>query len=340
MLAALVVVLATAFVLYYHFLRRPSHAVNGPATLQRKFSSHTAGAQAIEFSPADNTLASGSIDGTVKIWSRDDGRIVRDLQHAQGVTALAYSPDGNYLATASYDSIVRLWQVSDGRLIKTFPGHAGTVWSVAFSPDGQILASGGEDKVINLWNLGQGNLLRTLAGHDLNVWSVTFHPDGRKLASSSFDKTIKIWDVQTGKLERTLDAHTQAVLEVDFSSDGKNLVSCGDDSLVRIWDENWSVKFTLTGSEHVYACAFSPDGKQVLSGGRDRSTFGELLQNFLGLTENNKGVSVRLWNAADGSLVQSFAEHADDVYGVAFSWDGKWFASAGLDKRVSLWRLP
>lgn len=48
-------------------------------------------------------------------------------------------------------------------------------------------------------------------------------------------------------------------------------------------------------------------------------------------------ISVRLWNAVDGTLVQSFAVHADDVYGVGFSKGSKWFA--GLDNRVAVWLL-
>lgn len=340
MAAALAVVCASSYILYYHFLRQPSRAVSGSATLFRTYGGHTSGVQAVDFSPTGETFASGSIDGTVRIWRRDNGQVILDLKHPVGITSLVYSPDGSTLATGCYDGKVRLWRLSDGTVIKTFDGSADTVWSVAFSPDGKTLASGGEDKTIRLWNVAQGDLLKTFTGHVLNIWSVTFSPDGNKLASGSFDKTIKIWDVRTGKPERTIDGHTQAVLEVDFSPEGKRLVSCGDDSTVRIWNtEDWSLVNTLTGSEHVYTVAFSPDGSQILSGGRDRSTFGELLQNFLGEAENNKGVTVRLWNAADGRLIQSFAENADDVTSVAFSTDGKWIASGSLDKRVCVWRL-
>ena len=178
------------------------------------------------------------------------------------------------------------------------------------------------------------------AGHALNVWSVTFSPDGGKLASGSFDTTIKIWNVQTGKLEHTIIGHSQAVLEVDFSPDGTRLVSCGDDTTVNIWNaKDWALLRTLAGSEHVYGVAFSPDGKQIVSGGRDRTTFGELLQNFLGETEKNKNVTVRLWNAVDGTLLQAFADHANDVFAVAFSADGKAIASGGEDKQVLVYRL-
>jgi WD40 repeat protein len=340
LVAMLPVVCASLFILYYHFLRQPSQVVSGSVTLFRTFSGHTAGVQAVDFSPTGETFASGSIDGIARIWRRDKGQAILDLKHPVGVTALVYSPDGSTLASGSYDGKVRLWRLSDGTLMRTLDGSAETVWSVAFSPDGKSLASAGEDKTIRLWNVDQGDLLKTLSGHLLNIWSVTFSPDGNRLVSGSFDKTIKIWDRRTGQPERTIDGHTQAVLDVDFSPDGKRLVSCGDDSTVRIWNtQDWSLVNTLTGSEHVYSVAFSPDGNRILSGGRDRSTFGELLQNFLGETENNKGVTVRLWNAADGRLIQSFAENADDVMAVAFSPDGRWIASASLDKRVCVWQL-
>ncbi len=170
---------------------------------------------------------------------------------------------------------------------------------------------------------------------------MAFSPDGKKLASSSFDKTIKIWDLATGAAELTISEHSQAVLQVDFSSDGKLLASCGDDSTIRLWNtQDWSLTRTLSEDlEHVYACKFSPDGKELLSGSRDRSTFGEMLQTILGETERNRGVTVRLWKVTDGSVIQSFAEHFNDVHSVAFSTDGKWIAGGGADKTIRVWQV-
>lgn len=175
----------------------------------------------------------------------------------------------------------------------------------------------------------------------MNIWSVAFSPDGARLASGSFDEKILLWNVNDGQLIITLAGHTEAVLSVEFSKDGRYLVSCGDDSSVKLWNvaEGNLIRSFGGDAEHMYSVAFSPDGKRILSGGRDRSTLGELWQNFFGTSEANKGVTVRLWNSEDGGLMQTFSYHTNDVFSVAFSPDGAWFACASEDTTVSVWQL-
>jgi WD40 repeat protein len=184
-------------------------------------------------------------------------------------------------------------------------------------------------------------LLRTLEGHSLNVWSVAFSPDGKLLASGSFDKKINIWNVTDGKLIRTISGHSEAVLSVAFSKDGRYLASGSDDRTVKLWNvADGNLLRSFQGdSEHIYSVALSPDGKWLLSGGRDKNTLGELIQNIFGDSDSNKWVTVRLWNLEDGKLLQTFAQHSNDVFSVAFSPDSKWIASASEDKTVGVWQL-
>jgi WD40 repeat protein len=65
---ALAAVCASSYILYYHFLRQPSRPVSGSATLFRTLMGHSSGVEAVDFNPTGETLASGSIDGTARIW--------------------------------------------------------------------------------------------------------------------------------------------------------------------------------------------------------------------------------------------------------------------------------
>ena len=67
----------------------------------------------------------------------------------------------------------------------------------------------------------------------------------------------------------------------------------------------------------VRSVAFSPDGKQVVSGSNDET--------------------VRLWDAATGAALQTLEGHTDAVNSVAFSPDGKQVVSGSWDKTVRLW---
>lgn len=336
-----ILLLFTFVILYFQIWKKPIEINSGIAKHHLTFTGHSDVVWKAVFSPDGELIASASVDKTVKIWQKKDGQIIRTLQHPTGITALAFSSDGNYLATSSYDSNVRLWQVSDGALLKTFAGNGQTLWTVAFSPDGNTIATGGEDKSVKLWNVNDGSLLRTLEGHSLNIWWVAFSPDSSKVASASFDTNIKIWSVDDGQLIRTISGHTQAVLSVSFSKDGQYLVSSSDDSTAKLWNANDGklIRSFQEDSEHIYSVAISPDGKRLLTGGRDRNIVGEFIQNFFGASDTNKWVTVRLWNIEDGKLIQTFTDHSNDVFSVAFSPDGKWIATAGEDKSVNVLQL-
>ena len=63
--------------------------------------------------------------------------------------------------------------------------------------------------------------------------------------------------------------------------------------------------------------AFSPNGKQVVSGSKDKS--------------------VKLWNVETGTCESTMTRHSDTVTSVAFSADGRWVMSGSIDKTIRLW---
>jgi WD40 repeat protein len=233
-----------------------------------------------------------------------------------------------------------MWSLQDGTLRKTINAHERTAWCLNFKPGGKTIASSSEDGTIKLWNVEEGNLEQTLKGHKLTVWVIQFSPDGSKLASGSYDHEIKLWDSKDGSLIRALTGHTEAVVDLAFSPDGKILASTSDDKTIGLWNAaDGKLIRSLATPEHQQAATFSPDGKRLVTSGRDKPALGELLQNLLGDSKFNKGVSMRLWDVATGALLQTFSQHENDVNDVAFSPDGKTIVAASSDKTVSIWRV-
>ena len=335
----LLVIILVGFLTFYQFFYKSKRVDSGIAKLQSVFTGHQGIVTGVRFDRGDSLIISGSVDSTIKLWEPTSGRLVHQINHPGGISYLDLNKDAQYIVTGSYDRKVRLWN-TNGTLLKEFAGHQGTVWTVAFSDDATKIASSGDDAEIRIWDIASGQLLRTLKGHDRIVWSVKFSPDGTMLASASFDFTVKLWNVADGKVLWDNRQHTETVVDLAFSHDGRILASTSDDKTIKLWNVNEkSLIRTMKVAEHVQAAAFSPDDTRLMTGGRDKPMIGEFLQNFLGDSKMNKGVSARLWDVKSGKLLQTFTSHANDVMDVAYSHNGKLIATASADKTVEVWRI-
>ena len=114
---------------------------------------HIGAVWSIAFSPDGCILASGSNDGSIKLWNVSMDEVLQTLTgHGQAVYSVAFSPDGRILASGSNDETVKLWNVDTGQVLQTLQRHEGKVHSVVFNPTKRLLVSGSDDKTI-LWEV-------------------------------------------------------------------------------------------------------------------------------------------------------------------------------------------
>lgn len=276
----------------------------------------------VAFSPNGDILATGSWDGSARIWRTSDAYLVNTLSGNMGeVNSVAFSPNGALVVVGNRGHALQIWNVADGRLLRTITQHEGAVFGVAFSPDGQTLASASWDRTVRIWNFADGNLARTLGGHGGAVNAVTYSADGRLLASGSHDSNARIWRVADGQLLYTLSGHQDAVFSVAFSPNGQFLATGCCDRTVRIWRvADGKHLGTLTGHNGpVFSVAFSPNGQVIASGDYDRT--------------------IRLWRVTDGEPLNSAQRHGEGITSLSFSPDGVVLASGSFDATVRLWQI-
>jgi pimeloyl-ACP methyl ester carboxylesterase len=150
----------------------------------------------VSFDPSGETLAYGSIGGSVGILDTATGELIRELtDSSRNIGDVAYSPSGLWLAAGSDDNRIYLWDTANYKLVDQLKGHAGYVNGVTFNPAETLLVSGSHDKTVDIWNLAESKLITQLEGHKREVLRVAFSPDGTLIASVSWDGTIRLWGV-------------------------------------------------------------------------------------------------------------------------------------------------
>jgi WD40 repeat protein len=66
----------------------------------------------VAFSPNGQILASGSDDGTIKLWDLKTGLEIATLSgHDSYVQSVAFSPDGKTLVSGGYDKTIKVWKI-------------------------------------------------------------------------------------------------------------------------------------------------------------------------------------------------------------------------------------
>mmetsp|Transcript_28698 Transcript_28698/g.60592 ORF Transcript_28698/g.60592 Transcript_28698/m.60592 type:complete len:961 (+) Transcript_28698:101-2983(+) len=196
-------------------------------------------------------LASGSADGTVKLWdvTSNASDYVRPsstlTHHTDKVQSLAWHPtEGTLLATGGYDRKVCLVDArspSNVKKAKLLADCEAIVWD-PHNP--QYLTAASEDGVVQCWDV------RNFGGDP--VWSMVAHEYGGvsdicynskvpgMLISCSIDKTVALWDTSAQNQPQpcgSKDMNVGKLYSVSIYPSSPWLLSCGGSgNELAIWD--------------------------------------------------------------------------------------------------------
>lgn len=285
----------------------------------------------VAYAPAGGRMAIGGAGGVqVMTTSLTDVRYLPTS--ISGVARVQFSPDGKTLAVAgtvaSNSGRLELWNVAARRLIVTLPERTNANPVMAFSPDGNSLAVGGSnDKVswLKLYDAANFHVVRTYPTYASQVQSIAFSADGSAIALGGATKTggvLEFWDAASGKITRRNSiTGGNFVSAMAFSADGRHFADtyAGKNGIsleLRSASGTLLKRLPTKADYLLWDVAFSPDGAQLVAGGRKNVPPNAVLE---------------LWDTTTGALIIDLPTAAGSgITGIAWSPNGRKLITSGF----------
>lgn len=302
-----------------------------PAKKLAVIQGHQGYVTALDFSPDGKVLATGGIDGSVRVWDISTARPAEkplDLNQGLGeIHHLKFGPGGKTLYAGSTAMDGHNWRWEWANPLKTtrsrFINDQYRTSCFAISPDGSTVAAGSLAAVL-LYDAA-GRKPTMLKGHSNEVCALVYSPCGKRVYSAGIDTNIIMWE--PGRFwntqRNTFVGHKDKIVAMDLAPDGSLLASASIDGSIKLWDaagEASEAVATLVGNgSGVRKVRFIGNGSLLMTVA--------------------DGGQIGLWEVTQQEMAREWKIDKTMMHSVAISSDGRFLAAGIGDGQVVFYDL-
>lgn len=177
----------------------------------------------VVLSPTGDFVATGTIDGTVRIWKASNGSKIQTLTgHSDEVCAIAWSPREDFILSSSKDHTVRIWSVTTGETLQILAHHKDPL---CWSPKGDQIVTVGVDETVAIVSVVISNEENKVNANVSKVNSngptnglVLRTPSVPYVDDSSSGLALHVYDSSSSSAPLSANIQHDLVLHVDDSS--------------------------------------------------------------------------------------------------------------------------
>jgi WD40 repeat protein len=286
-------------------------------------------ASAIMFHPSRPILAAGTQSGRVIMWDLDTGAELREYKPStDAVVCLRFRGDGTSLVAVDRNrTLTEMFFNERPVQSEKLPGQS-SLSSVDFNSTMRYAAIVPSLAANNLsiWGLQEHKFVSTFE-HSWEGVTVAFFVQDDVILTAGLDGVITLLDWKTRSV-----IHQR---KIDNTHYWKGAISPRRDVLA-LYDMT-THQISLHGTDTLHPSAQAPLSAEDVND-MAFSPDGEYLVITMGMSSDAPGRVVIL-NAKTLKICGSFVAHSAKVYRVAFSPDGKWFATGSNRSVIKLWNF-
>jgi serine/threonine protein kinase/WD40 repeat protein len=293
-----------------------------PLAVRETLSPHARPATSLDLAPGGAGLVSSSDDGTLLLWTLDDGAPRPQELHGgghRGRVGRIEVLDEEQVVTGGLDGTLRVWSLARDRLLRDLSGLEGDVTEVAVGPGG-VFGGGDREGWLVTWNVQDLSRKFTALGdhrtHDI-AWL-----DGQRMAVLEINRLRQSGRLRLIHLGDGDDEQLphDGVTRIASAGDGRLVVGGADGSVTL--RQGWEEEGRLIHTHPSVVSALLASGRRVLSADVDGRVHSMQVIEGIGITHDY----------LEGS-------HETMVDGLALHPGDRLAASCDQMGRVVLWDL-
>jgi WD40 repeat protein len=277
---------------------------------------HSGAVRSVAFHSSAPLLATGSEDGTVKLWNTNTQECVATLVgHHRQVVSVAFHPTADILMSGSWDNDVKLWDTNTYMCLSTRKVQNYGVSCVAFHPSKPFIVTSGFRDFPKLWQLSPDYTTLTLLNEKWrsngeshpSVNCVAFHPSEPFIVTAGSNSKATLW------------------------------LLFPDNTVSRLGDMNCS-------RGEVNSVAFHPTLPILVTGDSQNVKLWQIIYNqrsMVSLGSNPQNTDMMRWYSVRRiDCIEILEGHEKAVTSVAFHPTAQVLLSCSADASVKMWKLP
>ncbi|CAM3032751.1 WD40 repeat domain-containing protein [Flavobacterium frigoris] len=239
--------------------------------------------------------------------------------HSGCVYAMDKGTSEHTVFTAGSDMFIALWNLETLQAEKFSASLPAAVYAICHIPEKKLLLAGTTTGSVHILDLEKKEEIKMLQHHTAPIFDIKYSLETNCFYTAGGDGNFAVCSLDTLSLIKMKKLSKEKVRSIDFNYTTSEIAVALGDCNILVFDLH-TLDYKKDFIGHGLASnvvRYSPDGKFLLTGGRD--------------------AHLNIWQVGNYDLLKSIPAHNWAIYDIVFSPDATLFATASRDKTIKIW---